>query len=100
MPKTGVLRSPYLLAGTTGAIAGYLVPCKPVVNYVNGLLSVYVADQAILRKVSPSLFGVIVAVLVLGASRRVRAHLVRLLLAWDGWFLNRSRGNRQWTMVS
>ena len=96
----------YLLAGGAGAIVGFSFNAMSrnlPVEYANRFLSRYITNEVvlkILKRVTPSLYGFVVAVLLLGAARRVRAHLVRALLAYDGWFLNRGpKSNRKLNMV-
>ena len=96
----------YLLAGGAGTIVGFSFNAMSrnlPVEYANLFLSRYITNEVvlkILKRVTPSLYGFVVAVLLLGAARRVRAYLVRALLAYDGWFLNRGpTSNRKLNMV-
>jgi hypothetical protein len=106
MVKTGLRKSPYLLAGGAGAIVGFSFNAMSrnlPVEYANSLLSRYITNEVVLKvlkRVTPSIYGLIVAVFLLGAARRVRAHLLRALLSYDGWFLNRgAKANKKLNMV-
>lgn len=106
MGKTGFRGHYYLLAGGAGAIVGFsynAMSRNVLVEYANGVLSRFISDDtflAILKRVTPSLYGFGLAVVLLGISRRVRAHIVRALLSYDGWFLRGSKVNRKLLMVS
>ena len=106
MGKTGFRGHYYLLAGGAGAVVGFsynAMSRNVLVEYANGVLSRFISDEtvlAILKRVTPSLYGFGLAVVLLGISRRVRAHTVRALLSYDGWFLRGSKVNRKLLMVS
>lgn len=106
MGKTGFRGHYYLLAGGAGAVVGFsynAMSRNVLVEYANGVLSRFISDDtvlAILKRVTPSLYGFGLAVVLLGISRRVRAHIVRALLSYDGWFLRGSKVNRKLLTVS
>lgn len=106
MGKTGFRGHYYLLAGGAGAVVGFsynAMSRNVLVEYANGILSRFVSDEttlAILKRITPSLYGFGLAVVLLGISRRVRAHLVRALLSYDGWFLRGPKVNRKLVTVS
>lgn len=106
MGKTGFRGHYYLLAGGAGAVVGFsynAMSRNALVEYANGILSRFISDEtilAILKRITPSLYGCALAMAILGISRRARAHIVRALLAYDGWFLRGKKVNRKLVMVS
>ena len=106
MGKTGFRGHYYLLAGGAGAVVGFsynAMSRNALVEYANSILSRFISDEtalSILKRITPSLYGFGLAVVLLGISRRVRSHLVRALLSYDGWFLRGSKVNRKLVMVS